>query len=165
MRKSFAAFGCGADLKMAAVKGQMGSGSDCGKGDGLHQAQIFLVHADAGDGIEGDEVFARRDAAHHAEMALDEIRLVGHVAVHVGPAIFLDDAVEIVERGVVIGGIAGDDFALEARVEEVEGRARHVFGLHQVGVVGVSVGVDLDGDEGSGRVFESWRRFCRSLAA
>src|ERR1700675_4649456 len=40
-RKSLAAFGCGADLKMAAVSGQMGSGSDCGKATACVRPRFF----------------------------------------------------------------------------------------------------------------------------
>src|ERR1700688_2753066 len=40
-RKSFAAFGCGADLKRAAVNGQMGSASDCGKATACVKPRFF----------------------------------------------------------------------------------------------------------------------------
>src|SRR6266576_1245931 len=97
-------------------------------------------------------------------MSLNETRLVRHVAVHILPSIFLDDAVESVERRIVIGGIAGDHFALETRLQKIKSRARHLIRLHQIGIVGVDMRVDLDADIGSVRVrkaavdfIETWR--------
>src|SRR5713101_8520338 len=97
-------------------------------------------------------------------MPLNETRLICHVAVHILPAVFLNDAVEGVERRSVIGGIAGDHFPFETRLQEIESRTRDVFGLHQIWIVAVHMSVDLDARVSSARVHkaavdfvEAWR--------
>src|SRR2546429_4761302 len=65
-------------------------------------------------------------------MALNEVRLLRHVLLHVAPAVFLDDGVEFlddgvegIERRVVVGGIRGHEFAGKLRLQEIERRRVH----------------------------------------
>ena len=74
-------------------------------------------------------------------MALDEVRLVGHVLVHVVPAVFQHDLVEQPERRVVVGRVGRDHPALELRLEKIRRRVRHVGRGDVLGVVHVGHGV------------------------
>src|SRR6202046_4156511 len=87
--------------------------------------------------IEGGEVLVGADASLFAEMALNEVRLGGHVFVHVAPAVFLHDMIEYPERDVVVGRIGGDDLALEVGLGKINRRIRHVGGGDFLGVVHV----------------------------
>ncbi len=102
----------------------------------LHRlAGLLLSLGDAEDRVHRHQVLAGRDAALLAQMALDEVRTVGHVFGHVVPAVFLDDGVEKIERGIVVRGIGGDHLAAELRLEEIERGLRHVGGAHELRVV------------------------------
>ena len=85
-------------------------------------------------------------------MALDEVRLVGHVAVHPAPAVFLHDQVEQVERRIVVVRIDADELALERGLEEIQRRLRHILGANEFGVVGVSDGVGGERHIGAVRI-------------
>ena len=87
-------------------------------------------------------------------MALDEVRLLRHVFVHVAPAVFLHDVVEDPQRDVVVGRIGGDDLALELRLEEIERRVRHVGGGDLFGVVHVGHDIHHRRPEGAVGVLE-----------
>ena len=52
-------------------------------------------------------------------MALNEFRLLRHILVHVVPAVFFDDGIEVVERGIVIGRVGADQLALELGFQEI----------------------------------------------
>ena len=106
----------------------------------------LLEEGKRGDHVEGHEVVAGGDRAQCAEMTLDEIRLVRHVAVHELPAVALHDCVEPVQRDVVIGRVRGDRLAPELRLQEIERRLRDGGRPYALAVVGVRDQVDGDAD-------------------
>ena len=70
-------------------------------------ARTLKVEGAAHSIVPAHKSFAGAEAARDAEMTLEELRLLRHVSVHVAPAIFLDDCVEVdcvevIERDVVI---------------------------------------------------------------
>ena len=68
----------------------------------------FLQIEDGGGRrVQGDEVIAGSDRARHAEMSLDEVWLVGHIAVDVVPTVFPRDGMEQVERRIVVMRLPG----------------------------------------------------------
>ena len=108
----------------------------------LHRLARLLLHrGDVEDRIERHPVLPRRDAALLAEMPLDEVRLVGHVLVHVVPAVFQHDLVEQPQGRVVVGRVGRDHPALELRFEKIRRRVRHVGRGDVLGVVHVGHGV------------------------
>src|SRR5262249_8959223 len=78
----------------------------------------FHRFGDVEDRIDRDGVFAGSDAALLAEMTLDEVRLVEHVLVHPGPAVFLHHVMEQPERGVVVRRIGRHRLTAELRLEK-----------------------------------------------
>ena len=92
---------------------------------------------DVEDRIERYEILAGADAALLAEMALDEVRLLRHILIHVAPAVLLHDVIEDPQRNIVVRRIGGDDLALELRLKEILRRVRYVGGGELLGVVHV----------------------------
>src|SRR6476620_12731115 len=67
------------------------------------------------------------DTACDRKVALDEVRLGGHVLVHPAPTVFLHDEVIEIERGVVISRIDGDHRARKHRLEKILRRFRRIL--------------------------------------
>src|SRR5262245_44482025 len=75
-------------------------------------------------GIESGDVLAGGDATRDGKVALNEVWSGRHVLVHPGPAVLLYDEMKQIQRGVVIGRIAGDQLSREHRLEEIRRRSR-----------------------------------------
>jgi hypothetical protein len=99
-------------------------------------ALALLDHRVMQHHVEGGDALAGGYAAHDAEMALDEFRLVRHVAVHECPAVCLHDGVESEQGGIVIVRIGGDQLAAKLGLEKIARRPRRLLAGKQPGVVG-----------------------------
>ena len=94
-------------------------------------------------GIESGDVLTGGDTACDRKVALDEVRLGGHILVHPAPTVFLHDEVIEIERGVVISRIDGDHRARKHRLEKILRRFRRILRADPGGIVGISKRVAL----------------------